>query len=152
MQEEPENMGAWEFVRPLLEELVGARRLARARAAAQLEPGGRIGRAARAATRSAWSRRRSTRKPVARRRDVGDVRPLSHRESSDDHMSVNIVVPELGESIVDARVARWLKKEGDAVAVGEPLVELETEKIDLEVAAPQAGVLERASRTPKAPT
>ena len=58
-------------------------------------------------------------------------------------MSINIVVPEVGESIVDARVARWLKKEGDAVAAGEPLVELETDKIDVEVPAPKAGVLER---------
>jgi len=58
-------------------------------------------------------------------------------------MSVEIVVPEVGESIVDARVARWLKKEGDAVAAGEPLVELETDKIDVEVAAPRAGVLAR---------
>jgi 2-oxoglutarate dehydrogenase E2 component (dihydrolipoamide succinyltransferase) len=58
-------------------------------------------------------------------------------------MSANIVVPEVGESIVDARVAKWLKKEGDAVAAGDPLVELETDKIDLEVAAPQAGVLAR---------
>ena len=57
-------------------------------------------------------------------------------------MPANVVVPEVGESIVDARVAKWLKKEGDAVNVGEPLVELETDKIDLEVAAPQAGVLE----------
>jgi 2-oxoglutarate dehydrogenase E2 component (dihydrolipoamide succinyltransferase) len=56
-------------------------------------------------------------------------------------MPVNIVVPEVGESIVDARVARWLKKEGDAVAAGEALVELETDKVDVEVAAPQAGVL-----------
>jgi 2-oxoglutarate dehydrogenase E2 component (dihydrolipoamide succinyltransferase) len=56
-------------------------------------------------------------------------------------MSVNIVVPEVGESIVDARVAKWLKKEGDAVAAGDPLVELETDKIDVEVSAPQAGVL-----------
>jgi 2-oxoglutarate dehydrogenase E2 component (dihydrolipoamide succinyltransferase) len=56
-------------------------------------------------------------------------------------MSTNIVVPELGESVVEARVARWLKKEGDAVSVGEPLVELETEKIDLEVSADRAGVL-----------
>jgi 2-oxoglutarate dehydrogenase E2 component (dihydrolipoamide succinyltransferase) len=56
-------------------------------------------------------------------------------------MSVNIVVPEMGESIVDARIARWLKKEGDAVAVGEPLVELETDKVDVEVNAPQNGVL-----------
>ena len=39
-------------------------------------------------------------------------------------MAVNIVVPEVGESIVDARVAKWLKKPGDAVAAGDPLVEL----------------------------
>ena len=58
-------------------------------------------------------------------------------------MSANVVVPEVGESIVDARVARWLKHEGDSVTAGEPLVELETDKIDLEVSAPQAGVLSR---------
>jgi 2-oxoglutarate dehydrogenase E2 component (dihydrolipoamide succinyltransferase) len=58
-------------------------------------------------------------------------------------MSVDIVVPEVGESIVDARVAKWLKKPGDAVAAGDPLVELETDKIDLEVSATQAGVLAR---------
>ncbi|HEX5071320.1 MAG TPA: 2-oxoglutarate dehydrogenase complex dihydrolipoyllysine-residue succinyltransferase [Vicinamibacterales bacterium] len=57
-------------------------------------------------------------------------------------MSANIVVPEVGESIVDARVARWLKKAGDTVAAGEPLVELETDKVDVEVAAPKAGVLQ----------
>ena len=56
-------------------------------------------------------------------------------------MPANIVVPEMGESIVDARIAKWLKQEGDQVAVGEPLVELETDKVDVEVAAPQAGVL-----------
>jgi 2-oxoglutarate dehydrogenase E2 component (dihydrolipoamide succinyltransferase) len=58
-------------------------------------------------------------------------------------MSVNIVVPEVGESIVDARVAKWLKNEGDAVAPGDALVELETDKIDLEVAATHGGVLQR---------
>jgi 2-oxoglutarate dehydrogenase E2 component (dihydrolipoamide succinyltransferase) len=56
-------------------------------------------------------------------------------------VSINIVVPQLGESVVEARVARWLKREGDAVAAGEPVVELETEKIDLEVGAEHAGVL-----------
>ena len=61
-------------------------------------------------------------------------------------MPSNIVVPEVGESIVDARVAKWLRKEGDVVSVGDPLVELETDKIDLEVAAPQAGVLTRIDR------
>jgi 2-oxoglutarate dehydrogenase E2 component (dihydrolipoamide succinyltransferase) len=61
-------------------------------------------------------------------------------------MPANIVVPEVGESIVDARVAKWLRKEGDAVSAGDPLVELETDKIDLEVGAPQAGVLSRIDR------
>jgi 2-oxoglutarate dehydrogenase E2 component (dihydrolipoamide succinyltransferase) len=62
-------------------------------------------------------------------------------------MPANIVVPEVGESIVDARVAKWLKKEGDVVSAGDPVVELETDKIDLEVAAPQAGVLSRIDHT-----
>jgi 2-oxoglutarate dehydrogenase E2 component (dihydrolipoamide succinyltransferase) len=61
-------------------------------------------------------------------------------------MALQVVVPQLGESVIEARIARWLKKEGDAVAVGEPLVELETEKIDLEVGADQAGVLARILR------
>jgi 2-oxoglutarate dehydrogenase E2 component (dihydrolipoamide succinyltransferase) len=58
----------------------------------------------------------------------------------------NIVVPELGESVVEARVARWLKKAGDRVAAGEALVELETEKVDLEVSAEKAGVLSSIAR------
>ncbi len=61
-------------------------------------------------------------------------------------MPVDIVVPEVGESIVDARVAKWLRQEGDVVAAGDPLVELETDKIDVEVSAPKAGVLSRISR------
>ena len=58
----------------------------------------------------------------------------------------NIVVPQLGESVVEARVARWLKKEGDRVEVGEPVVELETDKIDLEVGAEHGGVLASIKR------
>jgi 2-oxoglutarate dehydrogenase E2 component (dihydrolipoamide succinyltransferase) len=58
----------------------------------------------------------------------------------------NIVVPQLGESVVEARVAKWLKKEGDRVETGEPVVELETEKIDLEVGADHAGVLTSIKR------
>jgi 2-oxoglutarate dehydrogenase E2 component (dihydrolipoamide succinyltransferase) len=56
-------------------------------------------------------------------------------------MPTNIVVPQLGESVVEARIAKWLKQEGEHVQTGEPLVELETEKIDLEVSADRAGVL-----------
>ena len=58
----------------------------------------------------------------------------------------NIVVPTLGESVVVARVARWLKKAGDRVEVGEPVVELETEKIDLEVSAEKSGVIASIAR------
>jgi len=58
----------------------------------------------------------------------------------------NIVVPELGESVVEARIARWLKKEGDRVEVGEPILELETEKIDLEVNAERGGVIASITR------
>ncbi|MFO1049480.1 MAG: 2-oxoglutarate dehydrogenase complex dihydrolipoyllysine-residue succinyltransferase [Geminicoccaceae bacterium] len=56
-------------------------------------------------------------------------------------MSVEIRVPTLGESVTEATIAKWLKKAGDAVAVDEPLVELETDKVSLEVPAPSAGVL-----------
>ena len=56
-------------------------------------------------------------------------------------MAVNIVVPEMGESVVDARVGRWMKQPGDAVTVGEPLVELETDKVDVEISASKTGVL-----------
>src|SRR5256885_3739834 len=52
-----------------------------------------------------------------------------------------IKVPPLGESIVEATVSRWLKKEGEAVAAGDTLVELETDKITVEVPALSAGVL-----------
>jgi 2-oxoglutarate dehydrogenase E2 component (dihydrolipoamide succinyltransferase) len=53
----------------------------------------------------------------------------------------NIVVPTLGESVSSATVARWLKKAGDAVAADEPLVELETDKVTVEVNAPVGGVI-----------
>ena len=56
-------------------------------------------------------------------------------------MATQIVVPALGESVTEATVSKWLKSAGDAVAVDEPLVELETDKITLEVPAAAAGVL-----------
>ena len=56
-------------------------------------------------------------------------------------MAVEIKVPSLGESIAEATVARWLKRPGEAVARDEPLVELETDKVTLEVPAPAAGTL-----------
>ena len=56
-------------------------------------------------------------------------------------MSIDIHVPTLGESISDATIARWIKKAGDAVAADEPIVELETDKVTLEVPSPVAGKL-----------
>jgi len=56
-------------------------------------------------------------------------------------MATEIKVPALGESVSEATVAKWFKKPGDAVAVDEPLVELETDKVTVEVNAPAAGAL-----------
>ena len=52
-----------------------------------------------------------------------------------------IKVPTLGESVTEATVAQWLKKEGDEVQADEPIVELETDKVTLEVNAPESGVI-----------
>jgi 2-oxoglutarate dehydrogenase E2 component (dihydrolipoamide succinyltransferase) len=57
-------------------------------------------------------------------------------------MSIDIHVPTLGESVSDATIARWIKKAGETVAVDEPVVELETDKVTLEVPSPVAGILE----------
>ena len=56
-------------------------------------------------------------------------------------MSEKIVVPVLGESITEATVAKWLKNTGDAVEADEPIVELETDKVNLEVPSPVKGIL-----------
>lgn len=58
-------------------------------------------------------------------------------------MALEIKVPTLGESVTEATVGQWLKKQGDAVARDEPLVELETDKVTIEVPAPAAGRLEQ---------
>src|SRR6476646_2626135 len=59
---------------------------------------------------------------------------------------LSIKVPPLGESIVEATVSRWLKKEGDAVVTGDTLVELDTDKITVEVPALKPGVLARRAK------
>ena len=60
-------------------------------------------------------------------------------------MSNKILVPALGESITEATVSKWLKTKGDKVSSDEPLVELETDKVNVEVPAPSNGVLEKIS-------
>jgi 2-oxoglutarate dehydrogenase E2 component (dihydrolipoamide succinyltransferase) len=58
-------------------------------------------------------------------------------------MSDEILVPALGESITEATVAKWLKKEGEEVSVDESLVELETDKVNIEVPSPASGILSK---------
>ncbi len=60
-------------------------------------------------------------------------------------MSIQIKVPAMGESVTEATVARWFKKEGDAVSRDEPLLELETDKVTVEVPAPADGSIESIS-------
>jgi 2-oxoglutarate dehydrogenase E2 component (dihydrolipoamide succinyltransferase) len=63
------------------------------------------------------------------------------RGHDDGDIMAEIRVPTLGESVTEATIGKWFKKAGDAVAVDEPLVELETDKVTIEVPAPAAGVL-----------
>src|SRR5438132_6944523 len=56
-------------------------------------------------------------------------------------MATEIKVPSLGESITEATVSKWLKRPGEAVAADEPIAELETDKVTLEIPAPAAGTL-----------
>src|ERR1043165_4681573 len=56
-------------------------------------------------------------------------------------MSIELKIPDVGESIRESQIGRWLKKEGDAVALDENVVELETDKASMELAAPAAGVI-----------
>src|SRR5690348_8785496 len=63
-------------------------------------------------------------------------------------MATDIRVPALGESVTEATIGQWFKKVGDAVAADEPVVELETDKVTIEVPAPAAGVLEAISAQP----
>jgi 2-oxoglutarate dehydrogenase E2 component (dihydrolipoamide succinyltransferase) len=65
----------------------------------------------------------------------------STQPTPEEQMTIEIKVPALGESVTEATVGQWFKKPGDAVRVDEPLVELETDKVTVEVPAPVAGVL-----------
>ena len=60
-------------------------------------------------------------------------------------MSDKILVPTLGESVTEATVSKWLKSQGENVSADEPIVELETDKVNVEVPSPSSGVLESIS-------
>src|SRR6516164_1229228 len=56
-------------------------------------------------------------------------------------MSVSVTMPQLGESVTEGTVTRWLKKEGDRVTADEPLLEVSTDKVDTEIPSPATGIL-----------
>src|SRR5512135_20406 len=58
-----------------------------------------------------------------------------------DRMRVDVVMPQLGESVVEGVVVKWLVKPGDAVAKDQPLVEISTDKVDAEIPSPEAGTV-----------
>ncbi len=58
-------------------------------------------------------------------------------------MPVSIVVPQLGESVAEGTVSKWLKAVGDRVRKEEPLVEIQTDKINVEIPSPSEGILEK---------
>src|SRR3954453_19978856 len=64
-----------------------------------------------------------------------------NKQLKDPHMSAKVQVPALGESVTEAVISQWLKKEGDHVAVDEPICELESDKATVDPPAPAAGVL-----------
>ena len=68
-------------------------------------------------------------------------RTFCDRKAIEEKTMTEIRVPTLGESVTEATIGRWFKKAGEAVAVDEPLVELETDKVTIEVPAPVAGTL-----------
>src|SRR4029079_14945847 len=65
-----------------------------------------------------------------------------------DTTMIEIKVPALGESVTEATIGQWFKKEGEAVKADEPVVELETDKVTVEVPAPVAGVLQTIAVKP----
>ena len=85
-------------------------------------------------------RLRSPSRPAAAAAPAAAARAARGRAGGKD-----VVLPELGESVTEGTVTRWLKKVGDAVAVDEPLLEISTDKVDTEIPSPFAGVLRRSS-------
>src|SRR4051812_14802089 len=77
----------------------------------------------------------------ARPRPGLDRQPSRAPRDTEEDTMTEIRVPTLGESVTEATIGRWFKKAGDPVAVDEPLVELETDKVTIEVPAPSAGTL-----------
>jgi 2-oxoglutarate dehydrogenase E2 component (dihydrolipoamide succinyltransferase) len=68
---------------------------------------------------------------------------LSLLSSQNQKIMIQLIMPKMGESVAEATILKWLKKEGDAIAADEPVLEIATDKVDSEVPAPSAGVLSK---------
>jgi pyruvate dehydrogenase E2 component (dihydrolipoamide acetyltransferase) len=73
---------------------------------------------------------------------AAEARPRAEADSSDGGETVTVRMPELGESISEGTITRWLKQEGDQVQADEPLFEVSTDKVDTEVPSPVAGTIQ----------
>ena len=124
LQEEPRNMGAWRFVERRLRELLGG-------ASSCATSGGPSA----ASPAEGWADAHA-----AEQRRIVEASSSCPGERCQP-CRLRSACPTLGESVVEATVGAWLKHEGDAVEAGEPLVELETDKVNVDVAAERAGVL-----------
>ncbi len=139
-QEEPKNMGGWTFVDPGGWSSPSERLKIKAKRARY------VGRPASASTAAGQMSRHMKELADLPRRSLrlGFTRPDKNRTTKNRTPlpMADIMTPALGESVTEATVARWTKKAGEAVRKDEILVELETDKVSLEVAAPADGVLE----------
>src|SRR6188474_2489362 len=69
------------------------------------------------------------------------MNPQSAIRNTEDVMATDVVMPQMGESIAEGTIVRWMKKVGDTVDRDEPLFEISTDKVDAEIPSPAAGVL-----------
>ena len=126
-QEEPKNMGAWNTVRNYIDRTLQIIEFKKSKVKY-------IGRNASSTTATG-----NYNKHLAEQKNIRK----GGRETK--LMSEKIIVPTLGESVTEATVAKWLKNKGDKVSSDEPLVELETDKVNVEVPSPSNGILDNIS-------
>ena len=107
----------------------------------QIEAGSAGAAAAPAAKKSSAAKPMEARPAAVKTPVAAPPKPAAPAANVTNGVGAPILVPTLGESVSEATVGKWLKKAGDSVAADEPLVELETDKVTLEVNAPAAGVL-----------
>ena len=136
VQEEPANMGVWPYLRYRFGERLLGRQLHGRLPARGPQSGHRFGGQPQARTLSlAGPGLRPGGRPGSR------SRPWNDDQERNEPMPIEVRVPDLGESINEVEVSGWLKQPGEAVALDEPLIELESDKATVEVPSPAAGVV-----------